>query len=82
MRKRDPGHRGFRVFGGYPLGIFAVTTACGMVLFALLQPAPTGQAATFKWLLLLSWALVGLGLYVMRNKEQISSDLASDRAGP
>jgi APA family basic amino acid/polyamine antiporter len=68
MRRRDPGRAGFRAFGGFPLGVVAIVTASGMVVFALLQPAPTSQAAAFKWILLVSWVLIGLGLYGLRNR--------------
>jgi amino acid transporter len=69
MRRRDPDHVGFRAFGGTPLGILAVASACGMVLFALLQPAPDSQAEAFKWALPLLWALIGLGLYLIQKSE-------------
>jgi amino acid transporter len=73
MRRRDPGHAGFRAVGGTPVGIVAIASASGMVLFALLQPAQTGQAEMFKWALLLLWALIGLGLYRLRNRTAAQS---------
>jgi APA family basic amino acid/polyamine antiporter len=74
MRKRDPGHVGFRVPGGYPVGILAAASALAMGVFALLQPAETSQAGAFKWTLLVSWSLLGLGLYFMRNRRPRSTD--------
>ena len=67
MRRREPDHIGFRVPGGYPIGILAAAAALGMAVFALLQPAQGIQADTFKWALLLSWAVLGFGLYLLRN---------------
>ncbi|MGI4745979.1 MAG: APC family permease [Janthinobacterium lividum] len=72
MRGRDPDHAGFRAPGGYPLGLVAIASASGMVVFALLQPALTRQAEVFKWALLLLWALIGLGLYLTRNRKSHS----------
>lgn len=77
MRRRDPTHSGFRAFGGYPMGIVAIVAASGMVVFALLQPAPTNEAAAFKWGLLLVWALIGIGLYLTQNRRGHSIDPAS-----
>ena len=71
MRRRDPSHIGFRALS-YPLGIVAIAAAAGMVVFALLQPALTSPAETFKWALLLVWALIGLGLYRMRKRQSLS----------
>lgn len=82
MRRRDPSHVGFRVWGGYPLGIVAIAAASGMVAFALLQPAPTGEAGAFKWVLLLSWALLGLGFYRVRNRKPLSTERIGGGAGP
>ncbi|NIJ36340.1 amino acid transporter [Sphingopyxis panaciterrae] len=68
MRRRDPGHSGFKAYGGYPAGILAIVAASGMVFFALVQPAPTNAAAAFKWGLLVAWALIGTALYIVRNR--------------
>ena len=68
MRKRDPNHIGFRAPGGLALGCLAVAAALGMAVFALIQPAAGGQADAFKWALLLSWVLLGLSLYLLRNR--------------
>ncbi len=78
MRKRDPDHVGFRLPGGYPVGILAGTAALGMAVFALLQPAPGVQADAFKWVLLSLWALLGLGLYLLRNRRALSSSLPAE----
>src|SRR3546814_8000582 len=72
MRRRDPGHIGFRAWGGYPLGFVAIAAASGMVVFALLQPAPTSQGVAFKWVLLLAWALLGYGLYRTQNRSSLA----------
>ena len=72
MRRRDPDHIGFRVPGGIAVGSLSVAAALGMAFFALLQPAPGGQADAFKWALLLSWVLLGLSLYLMRNRRTLS----------
>src|SRR3546814_16964875 len=72
MRRRDPGHIGFRAWGGYPLGFVAIAAASGMVVFALLQPAPTSQGVAFKWVLLLAWALLGYGLYRKQNRSRLA----------
>jgi amino acid transporter len=82
MRRRDPRDVGFRVWGGYPLGLVAIAAASGMVVFALLQPAPTGGAVAFKWGLLLFWALLGFGLYRMRNRKSLSIEPTGGDAGP
>jgi amino acid transporter len=74
MRKRDPDHAGFRVPGGYPIGILAAVSALAMGVFALLQPAATSKADAFKWILLVSWSLLGLGLYFLRNPRLRSTD--------
>ena len=37
MRNRDPGHVGFRVPGGYPVGILAAVLALAMGVFALIS---------------------------------------------
>jgi amino acid transporter len=68
MRRRDPNHVGFRVPGGFAVGSLSVASALGMVFFALIQPAQASQADKFKWALLLSWVLLGLGLYLLRNR--------------
>jgi hypothetical protein len=72
MRRRDPDHIGFRVPGGFAVGSLSVAAALGMSVFALLQPAPGGRADEFKWVLLLSWVLLGLSLYLMRNRRTLS----------
>jgi|GEM_PF-199036 len=82
MRRRDPGHAGFRAWGGFPLGAAALASAGGMIVFALLQPALTGQAEAFKWALLLVWAVVGLGLYRMRNRSTFAAEPASGGERP
>jgi amino acid transporter len=69
MRKRQPDHSGFQAWGGYPLGIFAIVAASGMVAFALLQPAPTTQADVLKWVLFPAWAILGAGLYRRQNRK-------------
>jgi amino acid transporter len=71
MRKRDPNHIGFRAPGGFAVGCLAVAAALGMAVFALIQPAQ-GRADAFKWALLLSWALLGLSLYLLRNRRPLS----------
>jgi amino acid transporter len=71
MRRRDPNPAGFRALGGTPLGIAALASATGMALFALLQPALDSEAETFKWALLLLWALIGLGFYLMRKSSTL-----------
>jgi len=43
----------------------------GMAAFALIQPAQGAQADAFKWTLLISWALLGLCLYVLRNRRPL-----------
>lgn len=68
MRRRDPGHIGFRVPGGAPIAVLAIVLAMAMAGFALFQPAQSEQAAAFKWGLLVSWAGLGLGLYYVRNR--------------
>lgn len=68
MRKRDPKHAGFQVPGGYPIVVLAMTLALGMAVFALIQPAETSDADAFKWMLLLSWGLLGVGLYLFQNR--------------
>ena len=73
MRKRDPNHIGFRAPGGFVGGFLAVAAALGMTVFALIQPAQGGQSAAFKWALLLSWALLGLSLYLLRNRRPLSA---------
>jgi amino acid transporter len=75
MRRRDPGHVGFRTFGGYPLGAVAIVSSSSMVVFALLQPSPTSQAADFKWTLLVGWALIGLSLYTRRNRARVAREV-------
>jgi basic amino acid/polyamine antiporter, APA family len=77
MRRRDPTHVGFRAWGGTPLGIYALVAAAGMVVFALLQPQPTGKADALKWVLLATWAILGLGLYLRRNQAALPSERAS-----
>jgi basic amino acid/polyamine antiporter, APA family len=72
MRRRDPNHIGFRVPGGFAVGSLSVAAALGMAVFALLQPARAGQADEFKWALLLSWVLLGLSLYLIRNRRTLS----------
>src|SRR3546814_17460007 len=72
MRRRDPGHIGFRAWGGYPLGFVAIAAASGMVVFALLQPAPTSQGVAFKWVLLLAWAILGYGFYRTPNRSWLA----------
>jgi len=67
MRKRDPHHVGFKAPGGFAAGCLAIAAASGMACFALIQPAQ-GQADAFKWVLLVSWALLGLSLYRWRNR--------------
>jgi amino acid transporter len=69
MRKRNPDHAGFQAWGGWPLGIFVIVAASGMVVFALLQPAPTSQADVLKWTVFPAWALLGLGLYLRQNRK-------------
>ena len=69
MRARFPDHTGFRVPGGYPLGVLSIVAAAGMVVFALLQPAVTSEADAFKWLLLLVWIVLGLMFYATRNRK-------------
>ena len=71
MRKRDPNHIGFRAPGGFAVGCLAVAAALVMAVFALIQPAQ-GRADAFKWALLLSWALLGLSLYLLRNRRTLS----------
>jgi basic amino acid/polyamine antiporter, APA family len=71
MRKRDPNHIGFRAPGGFAGGCLAVAAALVMAVFALIQPAQ-GRADAFKWALLLSWALLGLSLYLLRNRRTLS----------
>lgn len=73
MRRRDPDHAGFRVPGGFPVGVLSIAAALGMAVFALLQPAQTSQVDTFKWALLASWALLGLGLFLLRNLKPTAS---------
>lgn len=84
MRKRDPHHVGFRVPGGRPVGFLAVAAALGMAVFALLQPAQKSQADALKWALLSSWVLLGLGLYVLRNRRPlpVPSVSESEEVGP
>jgi basic amino acid/polyamine antiporter, APA family len=77
MRKRDPNHIGFRAPGGFPVGCLAVAAALGMAVFALIQPAQGGQADAFKWSLLLSWALLGVSLYFLRNRSTLSARRAT-----
>jgi APA family basic amino acid/polyamine antiporter len=72
MRKRDPNHVGFTAPGGFAMGCLAVMGALGMAFFALIQPAPGGRTDAFKWVLLLSWALLGLSLYRLRNRKTAS----------
>ncbi|MFW7268039.1 APC family permease [Gluconacetobacter sp. Hr-1-5] len=81
VRRRDPHGAGFRVPGGYPVGILAIAAALGMAAFALLLPAHAHQADTFKWILLLSWTLLGLGLYRMRNRGPRITPPTSGRLG-
>jgi len=71
MRRRDPNHIGFRAPGGFVVGLLAVAAAMGMAAFALIQPAQGAQADAFKWTLLISWALLGLCLYVLRNRRPL-----------
>lgn len=71
MRRRDPAHTGFRAWGGYPLALLAILAASGMVAFALLQPAAVSEASAFKWTLLSSWAVIGLGFYLARNRRSL-----------
>ncbi|HEV2362964.1 MAG TPA: APC family permease [Caulobacteraceae bacterium] len=74
MRKRDPEHVGFRTPGGYPVGTLAVLAALAMAVFALLQPTPKSPAAdALKWTLLASWTLLGLALFVSRNRTLLSA---------
>jgi APA family basic amino acid/polyamine antiporter len=68
MRRREPAHVGFRVPGGTPVAILAIGSALAMAVFALLQPADSTQANLFKWVLLSSWAVIGLSLYRLRNR--------------
>ncbi|MHB8529934.1 MAG: APC family permease [Caulobacteraceae bacterium] len=72
MRKRDPNHVGFRAPGGYPVGILTIVAALGMAVFAFFQPTQRSQADAFKWALLSSWALLGLALYLLRNRTPLS----------
>lgn len=81
MRRRDPDHSGFKAYGGYPSGILAAAAASGMVIFALLQPAPTSEAAAFKWGLLIVWALIGITLYMIRNRKSPLAHLPIGSAG-
>ncbi len=67
MRRRDPSHTGFKAPGGWAGGVLAVAASLGMVVFALTQPASSGPADAFKWVLLPTWALLGLALYRSRN---------------
>jgi len=69
MRAQFPDHTGFRVAGGYPLGVLSIVAAAGMVVFALLQPAVTSEADDFKWLLLLVWISLGVLFYATRNRK-------------
>ena len=71
MRSGDPNHIGFRAPGGSVGGFLAVAAALGMAVFALFQPAQGDQSAAFKWVLLLSWALLGLSLYLLRNRRPL-----------
>jgi basic amino acid/polyamine antiporter, APA family len=71
MRRRDPNHIGFRVPGGFAVGSLSVAAALGMAVFALLQPAQAGQTDALKWILLVSWVLLGLSLYLMRNRRAL-----------
>lgn len=73
LRKQDPDHAGFRVPGGTAVVLLAMAAALGMAAFALFQPAQSSQANTLKWALLLSWALLGLGLYRLRNRRALAT---------
>jgi amino acid transporter len=67
-RRRDPTNPGFKAPGGYPAGILAIAAALAMALFAFLQPAETSQTDGLKWILIASWSLLGLGLYLFCNR--------------
>lgn len=69
MRRRDPGHDGFRLAGGTPVGLIALASAVAMIVFALVQPAATQAASAFKWVLLISWTVLGLILYLSQNSK-------------
>ena len=68
IRRRAPHHIGFRVPGGTPVALLAIGLAFAMAMFALFQPADSAQATAFKWVLLSSWAVIGLLLYRLRNR--------------
>jgi amino acid transporter len=72
LRSRNPNHVGFRVPGGTPVALLAIGLAVGMAVFALFQPAQSGQANAFKWALLMSWAALGVGLYYTRNRQPLA----------
>ena len=72
LRRRIPKHVGFRVPGGTPVAILGIGLAMGMALFAMLHPAQSSQATAFKWALLVAWALCGLGLYHVRNRQSLA----------
>jgi APA family basic amino acid/polyamine antiporter len=71
MRRRDPDHSGFRVWGGGPIGGLTLVGASGMVVFALLQPAPSTQADAFKWGLLLFWVILGGVIYLKQRRRSV-----------
>lgn len=82
MRGRDPRHAGFRAPGGTPAAATGVVAACVMATFALLQPAVTGEAAAFKWILLSVWGVIGFALYRMRNRQPVRVASPPRGAGP
>jgi amino acid transporter len=80
LRKRDPDHAGFRAPGGTPAVLLAIAAALGMAGFALFQPGPSSEANLLKWALLLSWALIGFGLYRVGNRELLAVSPENDSA--
>lgn len=72
-RRRNAAHLGFRVPGGRAALSLAVLLALGMAVFALIQPAEASEADAFKWVLLSSWAGLGVILYMFTDRRAAAS---------
>ena len=82
MRRRSPHHAGFRVPGGTPAGVVAIGFSLAIAGLALARPYQSGQADTLKWVLLGSWAALGLGFYYCaRNRKPPARQPADSRIG-